>query len=586
MSAESPKKKKTLKEIEMPKEALNCGLEALSKVGNLKNVSAFTLVHLGRDNGMNLQVFKVLKDEDLVRVVRPAIFHQKDHFVYVGKDEVLPKGEYTGHVIGLTPLGRVISLSESKFITGGKNFFTGQNKDGEQKSGGALQVIATVVASVGGFLIGGPAGAVAAGSAVNTGYGAVVRAQNPAELGEPGDLGKIGIDAVVGGATGLGVGGGAAGVAAGGAKQSIPTAVSNFSKGAFQAISHPISTVANGLDVGAAGIAGAGSPANIAAFNAASGGASNAAGASSAGINAGANAVKAFSSPSLASQTASFGGGVSNSFNAAGGVSALPQNIGTFTPSSFVNNAAFDTSQFTLPPNLQTGAAKVAGAAPQVTSGGGGFGGAIDKAISSNPIGSAATLAGAVGLFGSKAPAYEDATPTENYSAVSQFLGPNALAKSTDDQLTSYINTPIEDLAKTFTSNSTRVSDAINKSYDNQKQGLVHQFAQAGQNLSNSSELQQKVSELEQKRSTDLSNAALEVQNAGVSQAIQVKQQALSQGMQSGQFNQALAMQLANLTGDQQNLQYAIANNDYQSFQQIMGKLLTMGIPQNVKLTV
>jgi hypothetical protein len=92
------------------------------------------------------------------------------------------------------------------------------------------------------------------------------------------------------------------------------------------------------------------------------------------------------------------------------------------------------------------------------------------------------------------------------------------------------------------------------------------------------------MSQLEQKRAQDLSNAQAEVQNQALGQAIQVKQQALSAGLQSGQWNQSIAMQLAQLTGDQQNLQYAIANNDYQSFQQIMGKLLTLGIPQQVKL--
>lgn len=553
-------KKKTLKDIDIPQ--MNCGLTALSKLAQMKNVSAFTLVHLARDNGQNIHVFKVADNKDLIRVVRPAIFHQKDHFVYVGIDEPLPEGEYTGFVLGNTILGRVISLAESKFIKGGKNFFTGQNKDGEQKGSGALQfIVDAAVAIVTTIGTGGNVGAAAAATAaVNSGWGAINRAQNPDELGSPGDIGKIAGDALTGAAIGLGAGGGAAGISAGGAGQSLPTVVSNFGKGAFQSIAHPINTSLHGLDAGAAGITNLGAESIASGINpgllSQSGG--QAAGAASGGIN-----------PGLLSQS---GGVVATGANPFSNIS----NIGNFDPSQVSFNSSFDTSGVQLPSSLQTST---------TPSGGTGILDKVGNAITSNPLGSAATLAGAAGIFGSKAPDYTGASPIQNYATTSQFLGPNALTQPTNDQLSTYISTPIEDLAKTFTSNSTRVSDAINQSYDNQKQGLVHQFAQAGQNLSNSSELQDKVSQLEQKRSTDLSNAALEVQNAGVSQAIQVKQQALSQGMQAGQFNQTLAMQLAGLTGDQQNLQYAIANNDYQSFQQIMGKLLTLGIPQNVNLT-
>lgn len=554
MSIESPKKKKTLKEIEMPKE-INCGLQALSKLGDLKNVSAFTLIHLARDNGQTIQVFKVLDNKDLVRVIRPAIFHQKDHFVYVDKDEPMPQGEYTGFVLGPVILGRVVSLAEAKFITGGKNFFTGQNKDGEQTGHGAL---IDIIAAVGSIITANPL----TGAAIEAGGSAIERAQNPAQLGSPYNPLSIATDAVKGFAIGSGAAGGAQGVAAGGSSQTLPAAVTNFGKGAFQGVtqsfSHPIATSANGLTIDA-------------------------------GSNLGAQSVASGINPGLLSQSANSGisgvpagyGTLSNGAGAATGAT----NIGGYTGAGATFNPNFNLSEFSnLPSNFQ-GAVPTSGASGTATGLLDKVGGAIGNSFNSNPIGTITTGIGALGVFGSQPPAYSGASPIQNYTTTSQFLGPNALTQPTNDQLSTYISTPIEDLAKTFTNNSTRVQDAINQSYDNQKQSLVHQFAQAGQNTSNSSELQDKVSQLEQKRSTDLSNAALEVQNAGVSQAIQVKQQALSQGMQAGQFNQTLAMQLAGLTGDQQNLQYAIANNDYQSFQQIMGKLLTIGIPQNVNVS-
>ena len=110
--------KKTLKEIEMP---TNCGIAALSQLTELKNISAFTLVHAARDNGLNLFVFKVNNLADLPRVQRPAIFHQEGHFVYIKNGEPLPPGQYTGYVIAPNAgLGRIIGLQEAKFIKGGK----------------------------------------------------------------------------------------------------------------------------------------------------------------------------------------------------------------------------------------------------------------------------------------------------------------------------------------------------------------------------------------------------------------------------------------------------------------------------------
>lgn len=563
----------------MPENTLNCGLSALSKIGALKNVSAFTLVHLARDNGMNLHVFKVLDNKDLLRVARPCILHQKDHFVFVKNGEALPQGEYTGIVLGPTVMGRTMSLAEAKFITGQKNFVTGKNKDGEQTGHGAIIDILAVVGSI---ITANPL----TGAAIEAGGGAIERAQNQDVLGSPYNPGSLLKDAATGFFEGAGAIGGVQGVSAGaanaasaGGTQSLPSAVANFGKGAFQGVtqsaSHPISTSAHGLtiDAGAAGINTLGSQSIASGINP---------GLLSQSANSGISGV-----PSGYASGLGVGGatGAATGFSAtgtgAGYASSILPDIGGFTASSYAPIAGFDASQFTYP-GQSAGAANVA-------SGGGGLldkvTGAVGNSFNSNPIGTLATGVGALGLFGSKAPAYDAASPIENYKTTSQYLGPNALTAPTENQLNSYISTPIEDLAKTFTGTSTRVKDAINQAYDNQKQGLVHQFAQAGQNMANSSELQDKVSQLEQKRSTDLSNAELEVQNAGIGQAIQVKQQALSQGMQAGQFNQALAMQLATLTGDQQNLQYAIANNDYQSFQQIMGKLLTMGIPQNVNVT-
>lgn len=538
----------------------NCGLMALEKISTIKNISAFTLIHAARDNDLNLYFFKVNDLIDLPRVTRPAIFHQKDHFVVVKNGEPMPDGEYTGYVIGPAVLGRVIALSEAKFVTGGKNFFTGKNKDGEQTGHGALVDILAVVASI---VTANPL----TGAAIEAGGSAIERAQNPAQLGSPGNLGAIALDAAKGFAIGAGASGAAQGVTAGGGLnngigQAFSNAVKGGVQGEIQSFSHPISTAANGLSINTAGITGS-TASQLGAFNAATGSA-NAAAPSSSALNAGSNAVNAFNASTPAMSLAT--GGVAN----AAGQAVNPIYQGA--ASSFTPNSGFSLSGLNLP--ASSGAAGAAGAA--------GAGKVATGGLSSliNP----ATVIGGAGSLLSKPPQVEGSA-VGNYSAAKTFLGDSAykqLTTPTSNQLLNYVQTPIADLQQQFTQNNKRTLDTINTAYDNQRQQLTHQYAQAGQNFANSSELQDKIGQLEQKRTNDLTLAQQELTDQALGQAIQVKQSALSSSLQQGQYDANTAMDLAKLTGDDQALQYAIANNDYQTFQNIMGKILTAGLPNQM----
>lgn len=534
----------------------NCGLLALEQIAALKNISAFTLVHLGRDNGLNLFVFKVNDLADLPRVQRPAIFHQDDHFVYVENGKIMPEGKYTGYVIGTAVLGRVIGLSEAKFITGGKNFFTGENKDGVKEGQGALGAVLGVVGGVVGTIIGGPGLGAAIGGAIGGAGGSAITGDNPITGALTGGLEGFGVGSIASGLSSAGAGAAATGT----------SASSNLaSQGVFNA-----ARAATVIDPASATLSSAGS--GLGAFNAATGASSLA------------NSSLGFSNtaPLNAANNANAASAAIN--NATGSANA--------TAPANAANSAFATGNSVLSPSSLNTAS---GASSAATGGNGllnSIGGTIGKAVTANPLGSIASATGALGLFGSQAPAYSGATPTANYNAVSTFLGStpqgaanNAAGLAATNSNTDTVNTSIPDLQKQFTGNNQRTLDTINTAYDNQKQLLVHQYAQAGQNLANSSELQDKVTQLEQKRTNDLTLAQQELQDQALGQAISVKQQALSSSMQAGQYNSTLAMQLAGLSGDQENLQYAIANNDYTSFQQIMGKLLTMGIPQKVSLT-
>ena len=98
---------------------VNCGLLALEQFVNFKTVSMFTLLHLAKDNDVLLYFCKA-EPEDLIKIPRPAILHQKDHFVFIKDDEIIPEGEYDGYVLTPKPWLEPLPFSLAKKIKGGK----------------------------------------------------------------------------------------------------------------------------------------------------------------------------------------------------------------------------------------------------------------------------------------------------------------------------------------------------------------------------------------------------------------------------------------------------------------------------------
>src|SRR3990167_8573679 len=143
---------------------LNCGIASLDKLKTIKKVSAYSLIQMAKENGVNLLIYHV-DNKDLMRVPRPTILHAKNHFIYVKNGEPLPNQEYTGFVLSEKGFSgsRIVSYGEAKQITG--------EKKARQILGPIVQVVGAVVGSI----IGGPAGALMgaesalAGKALSTG---------------------------------------------------------------------------------------------------------------------------------------------------------------------------------------------------------------------------------------------------------------------------------------------------------------------------------------------------------------------------------------------------------------------------------
>jgi hypothetical protein len=145
----------------------NCGLEALSKIKELKGVSAFTLIHLGKDNGVDLKLFKVL-EKDLPLVHRPAIFHSENHFELIENGKPLPDQGWTGYVLTQKSIGRPISHKEAKTIIGGMPPVAAAVGGIVSAISGAVAATSQVIGSA--LFLGGAAGPLTAGqTAIATG---------------------------------------------------------------------------------------------------------------------------------------------------------------------------------------------------------------------------------------------------------------------------------------------------------------------------------------------------------------------------------------------------------------------------------
>ena len=105
---------------------INCGLVALKKLNNLKNISARTLIDLAKDNGLILYPYKAPINK-LNFVPLPAIFHSENHFSYIEKHADFDnKLKYSGYVFCTQKTNfSEIKNSELKTIHGGTMLVTG-----------------------------------------------------------------------------------------------------------------------------------------------------------------------------------------------------------------------------------------------------------------------------------------------------------------------------------------------------------------------------------------------------------------------------------------------------------------------------
>lgn len=525
----------------------NCGLKALERISNLKSVSMFSLIHLAKDNGIKLYFCKV-EPEELISVTRPAIFHQKNHFVFVADGEPMPPGEYDGYVLTPKPFHEPLPYAFAKQIRGAK------------KGSQILGPIVTGVASMVNPMLGAAVGAGFAGYNASKAPGGLGKNWWQIPLGgamgyvQGGGLSKFGSSWAAGGnaASGLNAALAATGQLPGAIKTGNWMAPVTAGIGGYMG-AKMIGGAKSGMESAGPGFFNQASGAVKGAFNSVMGGDQSA---QTGAANATTGGNVGIPTPS------GYGGtytvpGIGNSVVGAPGISG---------PVGFGNSVR---AAMTMP-----GTTSAANAAT-------GGGGIFEKIGSMLPGGKGGQYSGMdwlkIGASALMKPPKQESYG-DNYSKAAQYIGGDqwkTLPAATRRQLEEYTNTSLEDLTGKFMQGNEQAINQLEKQKKESIDQLMVTYANHGQDPYTSTDAQQKLSEINRQYDQAKSELMDQARNQAQNQAIQFKKDILRMSMDQGQFDQQAFMELAQLYNVDTEARNAMKNKDYEGMQSILAEIFT-----------
>jgi len=208
----------------------------------------------------------------------------------------------------------------------------------------------------------------------------------------------------------------------------------------------------------------------------------------------------------------------------------------------------------------------------------------VGEGSAMNWVGPALAASGAIGSMTAQRPEYTYYDSAERMeqakkSIMSKYLGeagaklPGVVA----EEYLKQIQTPLGELYPVEKdARWGRVEGAINKSYDDYEKSIQHQFSQAGG--IGSKDYQDTIARAKADRAKELSQSRQEIEASAYKTQVEIKQNALLQGAQQGQWDEKLAMELATALGKDQELTMAFEGQDYEAFQNLMSQLMNAGL--------
>lgn len=186
--------------------------------------------------------------------------------------------------------------------------------------------------------------------------------------------------------------------------------------------------------------------------------------------------------------------------------------------------------------------------------------------------------AGLAGAFGPKPQTSFGYDPIDSYKNIRTYVGDQSLKLGTNAELSSMVRTPIAELAKSYNFGNDRTMRKLNEAFDKQVADIQRSASQMGQSALNSSDVRNRIDEINRNRATAIAETEQELANFATVQAIQAKQSALGNALQQNQFDDELAFELADLVGQKEALEFAIRQGDVEQFQNIMAQILQIGL--------
>lgn len=195
-----------------------------------------------------------------------------------------------------------------------------------------------------------------------------------------------------------------------------------------------------------------------------------------------------------------------------------------------------------------------------------------------------ATGAGVAGMA-AEPPTYDYQTAEDRYgrameTVVGKYMGEAGmqLPQVVQEEYLKMVQTPFGELYKEFDvydANQAELERTIGQSYDEYDEGIKAQYAQAGG--LGSSDYEKAMAKSREARTRELAVGRAQLMQGKFEQAVNIKQEALLQSAKQGQYNSTLALELAKLVGEDQNVKMALEADNYEKFQNSMMKIFQMG---------
>jgi len=165
----------------------------------------------------------------------------------------------------------------------------------------------------------------------------------------------------------------------------------------------------------------------------------------------------------------------------------------------------------------------------------------------------------------------------ENLASAQEFVskyGLEGMPSYARDEMRKWIEQPLSEVYPAeIDARFARTERALTDKWDKYRDSRMRAYTSTGQ--VDSEDWRNEQAQIEQMRAEEMNITRQEIESEVMDKGIQMKQFAITSMAQNGQFEASAAFEVAKMIGQQDQLEYAIAQQDYTRFQEVMAKILS-----------